>query len=521
MNVPFFNFIKNGLLGGVFLLLSVSGVAAARDPKEVELYKSRLIPVPQKIEFNEGMDFALKEGSPISLNLFETEGAEAKAIRLARRYWELSPKFTVKKDEAASELGRDAYEVTITPEMVGITARGMDGLMNAFKTLRQLAEVQPGTMTVQGYCLVPCKITDRPAVEFRGIHLCIFPETPLWEIERNIRIAAYHKYNYAVVEPWGVFPFKSHPQFCWQDRKINRAEFKRIIQLGKELGITLVPQFNILGHAAAAREGTGKHAVLNASREFQPLFEPQGWVWCLTNPETRRVLTDLVIELDDFFDSPPYFHIGCDEAWGIATCKNCRKQPVEKLMFDHISYFNDLLKKRGARPIMWHDMLIAKSDPRWKGFIAFGDKNMAELYQKLPKDIVIADWQYSYNAKQDKGPDPAWPTMKFFKDANFSVLGCPWVNAQGVRSIGKFASKEKLLGVLETTWHINHGGRHQLEFAVGAQAAWNPTVRCVGVALRSHTRHLREIGWDMGISDYEKTGWNLMQVNPGHMLDDR
>ena len=71
----------------------------------------------------------------------------------------------------------------------------MAGLLNAFKTLRQLAEVQRGTEKVTGYFLVQCEINDAPAMEFRGIHLCIFPETPLWDIEKQIRLAAYHKFN--------------------------------------------------------------------------------------------------------------------------------------------------------------------------------------------------------------------------------------------------------------------------------------------------------------------------------------
>ena len=496
---------------------------AAREPAEEALYTSRLIPVPRQIDFADGEDFELKNGCPISLALFESEEVLAKAERFARRYWDIAPKFTVTKDPAAEKLGPEAYEISITKERVSITSRGMNGFMNAFKTLRQLAEVKPGTEKVEGYLLVPCAIKDEPSVAFRGIHLCIFPETPLWEIERNIRIAAYHKYNYAVIESWGVFPFKSHPEFGWQDRRINRAELKRLVVLGKELGITLIPQFNLLGHASSARGGTGKHAVLNISRELQPLFEPQGWVWCLSNPATRRVLTDLVLELHEFYDRPPFFHLGCDEAWGMASCKNCRKQSMEKLTLEHISYFNDLLKKRGTRSIMWHDMLIQEGDPRWKGFYAFGTKELAGLYQKLPKDIVIADWQYTYRATQEKGPGPAWPTMKFFQEAGFSVVGCPWINLPGVRSIGKFAAKEKLFGVLETTWHINHGVRHEVEFGFAAHYAWNPAVsRSQGSAFRfTHTQHLREIGWDMGLSDYEKMGWNLMQVNPGHMLDDR
>ena len=392
--------------------------------------------------------------------------------------------------------------------------------MNALKTLRQLAEVQRGTARLAGYFIVPCQIKDEPAVTFRGIHLCIFPETPLWDIERQIRIAAYHKFNYAVIETWGIFPFESHHEFCWADKKLDKAELKRLIHLGQELGITLVPQFNLLGHATASRSVTGKHAVLSYSPALQPLFEPEGWTWCLTNPETRKVLTDLVTELYAFYEYPPFFHIGCDEADNIGTCRECRRKELKSLVKEHICYFHDLFAKQGARVIMWHDMLLQKGDERWQGCIVCGlpEHQLSELYKELPRDIIIADWQYGAPVEKEGVEADFWPTAHFFKSEEFPVVVCPWLTQDGMKSLGRFAAKEKLFGLLETTWHISHDRNFAYIYCTAACAAWNPEVN-PGVTLSTRlalAHHLRQLGWDTGVDEYIKTGWNQYQVDPGH-----
>ena len=486
--------------------------------REIKILTERLIPVPQNITFADGADYIINNGCPVTLKAMETDGITEKAAEIFKSYWNVVPAITLRNE--AWDKDEEAYTIDVTAHRMEICFAGLKGFLNAMKTLRQLAEVQRGTERLQEYFLVQCRIEDTPAMSFRGLHLCIFPETPLWDIEKQIRLAAYHKFNYAVIETWGIFPFESHPEFCWSDVKIDKEELKRIIRLGKESGITLCPQFNLLGHATGSRSITGKHAVLSYDPSLQPLFEPEGWTWCLTNPATRRILTDLVVELHDFYDNPPFFHIGCDEADNIGTCRDCRRKVLKDLVKDHICYFHDLLASRGARTIMWHDMLLNRSDPQWNGYIVCGlpEHQLSELYKELPRDIVIADWQYGYPKTKEEDPEPAWPTCKFFKKENFDVLVCPWINNEGTRSLGKFAAEEKLFGMLETTWNICHGPEHARIYATAAYAAWNPAVNFMTTLSTrlSVAQHMRQIGWDMGVNEYTLAGWNMYQVDAGH-----
>jgi len=490
------------------------------EAKEERYLLDRLIPVPKDISFKNGKDYALRERCRVVIYAADVADVDTQVPALFRQYWRVTPALSVSSDRKQSGLSADAYSIRVREKQLVISAKGLTGLTNALKTLRQLAEVERGTEKVGGYFLVPCDIDDDAAMAFRGVHLCIFPETELWDIEKQIRLAAYHKFNHAVIEVWGVFPFVSHPEFCFRDRRLPLHEFRRLIALGKELGVTLIPQFNILGHASAARGAIGKHAVLDSHPELQPLFEPDGWAWCLTNPNTRRILADLIVELHEFFGNPGFFHIGCDEADHLGTCQACRREKLDALVLDHLLHFHQLLTSRGARVLMWHDMLLDKDDERWKGYIVNGqsEQGLHTLYQKLPRDIVICDWQYHYKEKL-AGNEPTWPTVKFFRDEGFATLVCPWLNQDGICSLGQLAAQEKLLGLLETTWHINHRTQYDTIYSVAANAAWNPFGQRLGAGrhdlLLATTQHLRQVMQDMGCSGYERCGFNQLQVNAG------
>ena len=488
--------------------------------REIKILTDRLIPVPQELEFKEGNEYLLKDNCRVTVTICDYDNVEKTVLEWFKLFWGITPDLSVKGRLLKKDDALESYTLEVDENQILIDASGATGVMNALKTLRQLAEAERGVARTENYFLVPCRINDFPAMAFRGVHLCIFPETPLWDIERQIRIAAYHKFNYAVIECWGVFPFESHPEMGWADKMIDKEELKRLIRLGPELGITLIPQFNLLGHATASRSITGKHAVLSYDPSLQSLFEPEGWTWCLTNPETRKVLTDLVMELYEFFDYPPFFHIGCDEADNIGTCRDCRREELKNLVKDHICYFHDLFAREGTRLIMWHDMLLQKGDKRWYGYIVCGlpEHDLSELYKELPRDIIIADWQYGYPKEKPEDPEPHWPTAKFFKEEEFPVLVCPWLNQEGTKSLGRFAAEEKLFGMLETTWHISHDRNFSYIYCTAAYAAWNPAVN-PGVTLATRlalAHHLRQLGWDTGIDEYIKTGWNQYQVDPGH-----
>jgi len=406
----------------------------------------------------------------------------------------------------------EAYAASVDGNGAKIAANTLAGARWAAYTLRQQVIAKRGTFKTEGYIIPKQTIIDRPHLGFRAIHLCWFPEVRPQQMERAIRLAALLKFNYAIIEPWGMYESKKHPWWHWPNPTMTQKEVRRLVAIGKDLGVTLIPQINCYGHATSARGCTIKHAMLDITPEYEPLFEPGGWNWCLSNPETQRVLRELIAEMHENFGKPPYFHLGCDEAQA-QTCPECVKTPNSELVCRHISGLADFVKSLGARPMIWHDMLLARGDPRWKGFVHCGNKETATLADTLPKDVIICDWQYSYSDMKEARKD--WPTIKYFKEKGFPVAGCPWRNFNAMKPMADYISEIGGFGFIETTWHHLRGKEWERMYMSASHAAWGSPVSH-GVSFQ---RSLRLVGHDMKVTDYLDTGYLNYQVPPGWWVD--
>ena len=230
----------------------------------------------------------------------------------------------------------------------------------------------------------------------------------------------------------------------------------------------------------------------------------------------RRAETELALELYEAFDHPEFFHVGCDEAYNAGSCSLCARYDYSELFADHLRFFHDLFRERGCRIMMWHDMLLDRADPRWNGFICFGNRSLSELYKTLPKDIVICDWQYSPVFYPDGSPREDWITSEFFQNAGFDTLSCPWLSAELILSIGRHAAKKHQFGVLQTVWHKDRDGALDF-YGAGSAAAWNPEAGSrpvVTVRQECFNRYVRDIAHDMNLMQYTDFGRHQYQVIP-------
>ena len=467
-----------------------------------------LIPIPKSVTINDGDFVTLEDGQELVLQIPESAGSENILNDDAFQFWKI--RFAIRREALTDTIPAEGYDLEIKADKtIVLKAADLAGARFALRTMRQLAVPERGVKQFSKFIVPPAKIVDSPDMAFRGVHICWFPETRAFEIEKMIRLAAYYKYNYIVLESWGVFPFECAPFVGWKDKKVPRAEFKRLIALANSFGITMIPQLNLNGHASMSRNGTDKHATLDFAPEYSSLFEPSGWCWCLTNPETRKLLTEMVLELHEFFGKPPYFHAGCDEAYDMASCPTCAEHTPAELLQDHLVYFNDLIKAQGARMMIWHDMLLP-CDMDWTGYVACGTKEngTSELYKTLPKDIIICDWQYC-GCVPAREPDFEWASSKFFMDAGFDTMLCPWDNPPNMISQGRYMATHGGFGLLETTWHTCKGNAFLNMFRTGAIGSWsalNPRGTEYLHCRQNEARYLRDVDTDMGAEHYEDVG---------------
>ena len=55
------------------------------------------------------------------------------------------------------------------------------------------------------------------------------------QIERAIRLAALLKFNYAILEPWGMYKSEKHPWWSWPKPTMTKGEIRRLVKIGKDL----------------------------------------------------------------------------------------------------------------------------------------------------------------------------------------------------------------------------------------------------------------------------------------------
>ena len=292
---------------------------------------------------------------------------------------------------------------------------------------------------------------------------------------------------------------------------MTKAELARLRAIADDLGVTLLPQMNVFGHAANARGCAGKHATLDMAPEYQPLFEPlMGWNWCLSNPETKRVLKEYVAEIHEAFGKPPFFHLGCDEATP-PSCPECSKGSYPDKVVAHIGEMADFVTSLGARPIIWHDMFLASGDPRFPNDYCFGTQEMADRATRLPRQIIIAEWNYL-----DPYEDGDYPAIRHFHSLGFEVLTCPWDKVEGIDAQGRFAqANAEWCGFLGTTWHHCYGNPVRNMLVHDSHAAWggDPKPFCEPWHSRIMTL-LRQIQWDMPVKSRTETGVFQLDMPP-------
>jgi hypothetical protein len=218
----------------------------------------------------------------------------------------------------------------------------------------------------------------------------------------------------------------------------TKAEMKELIAFARQHGITIIPELASLGHSR----------YITSLPQFRHLDEVEHVFTgiCPVAPETLELLTKLVDETAEVFDSP-WFHVGLDEA-NIGHHPLTRQALVTKtkseLFADHINFMHEQVRRHGRTMMMWGDGLL-------------NDRSVAA---NISREIIICDWQYGANITGD--------TAQYFLDEGFSVVLCPALISHGqtlfpgdqlaisnLRTLLKQQTRQgkgKVLGVIETVW---------------------------------------------------------------------
>ena len=258
----------------MFYALALIGTTAVGAPLD------ELVPEPRRVEPREG-------------------ALEAQAAANVKRVTAAVP-------GAPQAVADEAYILEVSPQGVTVTAAARPGEMNARKTLAQLLKLGDG----KAPC---CRIVDWPLLKWRGFMLDTgrnYLDLP--SLKDLLDVMAAYKLNlfhWHITEYYGWrLASRKYPQIAekgFYDPLGNRhrgkcysqAEFREIVDYAFARGVTVMPEFDVPGHAEAFRRAFGFASM--------------------KDPGVKETLCDLIDELCSLApaEKMPFIHLGGDEVW--------------------------------------------------------------------------------------------------------------------------------------------------------------------------------------------------------------
>jgi N-acetyl-beta-hexosaminidase len=300
-------------------------------------------------------------------------------------------------------------------------------------------------MPVRGFCIAaPLTNGVDPFVKFIRQEL----------VPRKINVLILRvDYNYQ---------FETHPELR-DSTALSKADVKKIVNVCKQSGISVIPQINLLGHQSWAEKTTNLLRVYPQFDETPHVKMPEKYVWpnedglycksyCPQHPDVHKIVFALVDEVCDAFESGA-FHAGMDEVFyiGDEKCPRCGGKDEAELFADEVRLIRDHLNQKGRKLWMWGDRLI-DGKTTGLGMWEASMNNTHRAVDMIPKDVMICDWHY-------ERPDQ---TAVYFAMKGFNVATCPWrnpvVGAEQMKDMKRFRStatpemKERFQGIVQTIW---------------------------------------------------------------------
>ncbi len=331
-------------------------------------------------------------------------------------------------------LGKEEYELEVTPNGAHLRAASSTGLFYAVQTFRQLLPTAIfGSSKVDNtnWQINSIRISDRPRFSWRGLHLDTARHfMPTAFIKKLLDVMALHKLN---VFHWHLtddqgwrLEIKRYPKLtevgAWRketlvghalntphhfDGKVHggfysQDEVLEIVRYASERHITIVPEIEMPGHAQAAIAAYPELGNTTTRLEVGKIW---GVIEHVFNPseETIHFLQNVLLEVTELFPST-YIHVGGDECpkdeWRKSQeaqkrIKELGLKDEEALQSYFISRMDAFLHQHGRKLLGWDEILEGGLAPHatvmsWRG--QEGGIHAA----KAGHDVVMAPQSHVY-----------------------------------------------------------------------------------------------------------------------------
>lgn len=365
----------------LFLCCCITFLAGAQNELSV---KYSLMPWPKEINENSAK-FLIHEDLTLSINAEDSGRVYGKAVTFLRRLADRSGVFI---KEGLPVLGKkgsiqisfdtvsnltvnedESYFLYIDEKGIQIKAITDVGAMHGLETLLQL--VQKNELN---YFFPGVVIKDAPRFVWRGLMIDAARHfQPLAVIKRNLDAMASVKLNvfhWHLTDDQGFrVASKVYPklqELASDGQFYTHEQLKEVVAYAANLGIRVVPEFDVPGHASAllaaypelgSKEGYN-HSIERFAGVFNPTLNP-------IKDETYEFLKTLFTEITPLFPDV-YFHIGGDENEGKHWDESKEIQAFKtannlKSNHDLQTYFNIRLEKilnnLGKKLMGWDEIM--------------------------------------------------------------------------------------------------------------------------------------------------------------------
>jgi hexosaminidase len=419
-----------------------------------------LIPLPVSVKTQEG-SFAFSPATGIRYDrnlkaeaeLFAADlqvlaGTACKAVPEEQRI--LLPSEIRLDVEPTADLPSGGYRLKISPKTVVITAKEPAGVYYGTRTILQLLPAMGDAAWKDSSPekLPALQITDYPRFPWRGMMLDVGRHFyPTEDVKQFIDWMAFHKLNvfhWHLTEDQGWrIEIKKYPKLteigAWRNSSppygnrnsddgqryggfYTQEQIKDIVAYAAARHITIVPEIEMPGHAAAAIAAypeLGNSDIPNYAPQVMTRWGVHPYVFA-PKEETFQFLEDVLSEVCELFPSK-FVHIGGDEApktqwqqseFAQSVIKREGLKNEEELQSWFIQRIGRFLESKNRRLIGW-DEIQEGGLPKTATMMVWRDPKWAKHALAQGNDIVMATTSHTYfdhyqapaASEQAKGPE--------------------------------------------------------------------------------------------------------------------
>ena len=305
--------------------------------------------------------------------------------------------------------GEDTFAVTGEGDTLTVYAEGIRGHLYGAYAILQQAQANGG--------LVPGGILyNAPQCAFRGLKVYLPAPDDIAQFYKIVDMMMYYRYNSIIIEIGGAMEYKNHPEineswveyckemaryperadevqhmFGWEKNSIHfengggtflpQDTVRELVAYCRARGMDVIPEVPSLSHA---------DYLLNAHQELaERPYDPFPDVYCPSNPESYRLLFEVMDEVIDVFH-PAVMHIGHDEYYSIGVCERCKDRDPADIYAQDIIKIHDYLAARSIRTMYWSEKVLNCID---RAGHCFGGARCERSTSRATKMVIPATYR--------------------------------------------------------------------------------------------------------------------------------